>query len=118
MRRSDDWVSRPEGCVVSAGHGREAATEYELVSLTSVIDSRAHMVTDVELSSPHAMRTGRYEALCGHLIAPAPLIEPDGARCRRCDELDRALRPAASRRPGAAAASAGCAPDRPRSVRR
>ena len=79
---------------MSTGHGREAATEYELVSLTSVIDSRAHVVTDVELSSPHAMRMGRYEALCGHLIAPAPLIEPDGARCRRCDELDRALRPA------------------------
>lgn len=88
------WVSRPEDRVVSAGHGQEA-TEFELVSLTSVIDSRAHMVTDVELSSPHAMRMGRYEALCGHLIAPAPLIEPDGARCRRCDELDRALRPTA-----------------------
>lgn len=78
---------------MSAGSGQETS-ECELVSLTSVIDSRAHMVTDVELSSPHAMQTGRYEALCGHLIAPAPLIEPDGARCRRCDELDRARRPA------------------------
>lgn len=81
---------------MSAGHGQEAA-EFELVSLTSVIDSRAHMVTDVELSSAHATRMGRYEALCGHLISPAPLIEPDGARCRRCDELNRALRPAGSR---------------------
>lgn len=81
---------------MSTGYGQEAA-EYELVSLTSVIDSRAHMVTDVELSSPHAMRMGRYEALCGHLIAPAPLIEPDGTRCQRCDELDRALRPARPR---------------------
>jgi hypothetical protein len=78
---------------VSAGYGRETS-ECELVSLTSVIDSRAHMVTDVELSSPHAMQNGRYEALCGHLIAPAPLIDPDGARCRRCDELDRSRRPA------------------------
>lgn len=88
-----DWVSRPDH-VVSAGHS-QGTSGFELVSLTSVIDSRAHRVTDVELSSPHAMRTGRYEALCGHLIAPAPLVEPDGARCRRCDELDRALRPAA-----------------------
>lgn len=76
---------------MSAGFGRKA--EVELVSLTSVIDNRAHVVTDVELSSPHAMRMGRYEALCGHLIAPAPLIEPDGTRCQRCDELDRAQRP-------------------------
>lgn len=77
---------------MSTGYGPEAS-EFELVSLTSVIDGRAHIVTDVEFSSPHATRMGRYEALCGHLISPVPLIEPDGARCRRCDELDRALRP-------------------------
>jgi len=81
---------------VSAGHGQEAA-DVEVVSLTSVIDNRAHMVTDVELSSQHAMRMGRFEALCGHLISPAPMIEPDGARCLRCDELNRALRPASPR---------------------
>ncbi|MDQ4116445.1 MAG: hypothetical protein M3235_05715 [Actinomycetota bacterium] len=85
---------------MSAGHRREAAVGFELVSLTSVIDNRAHMVSDVELTSPHAMRMGRYEALCGHLIAPAPLIEPDGARCPRCDELNPARRPAQPRMRG------------------
>lgn len=59
----------------------------ELVTLTSVLDSRAHMVTDVEFSSERALRMGRYEALCGHLIAPAPMVEPDGTRCTRCAEL-------------------------------
>ena len=67
--------------------------EYDLVSLTSVIDKRAHVVTDIELSSPNAARIGRYEALCGHLIAPAPMVEPDGITCDRCTELRRAQRP-------------------------
>ncbi|MBW0104945.1 hypothetical protein [Pseudonocardia sp. KRD291] len=62
---------------------------YDLITLTSVRDNRAHIVTDVELSSAPALRMGRYEALCGHLIAPAPMVEPDGTRCPRCDELGR-----------------------------
>ncbi len=63
------------------------ASGHELVTVTSVLDSHAHVVTDVELSSEHASRTGRYQALCGHLIAPAPMVEPDGTRCARCAEL-------------------------------
>lgn len=59
----------------------------ELVTLTSVLDCRAHMVTDIEFSSEHALRMGRYQALCGHLIAPAPMVDPDGTRCTRCAEL-------------------------------
>lgn len=80
------------GVVVSSAAG-EPTPEYELVTLTSVIDKRAHVVTDVELSSPDSARTGRYEALCGHLIAPAPMVEPDGATCDRCSEIGRARRP-------------------------
>ncbi|MEU6698095.1 hypothetical protein [Pseudonocardia sp. NPDC046786] len=60
----------------------------EVLTLTSVIDRRAHKVTDTELCAPHAMRTGRYEALCGHLVSPAPLVAADGTPCRRCVELD------------------------------
>ncbi|MBC3190103.1 hypothetical protein H7X46_03380 [Pseudonocardia sp. C8] len=60
----------------------------EVLTLTSVIDSRAHKVTDSELCAPHAMRNGRYAALCGHLVSPAPLIEADGAPCARCVQLD------------------------------
>ena len=77
----------------------DRSEECDLVTLTSVIDNRAHVVTDIELSSPRAMQAGRYEALCGHLISPAPMVEPDGTRCRRCAELDRATRdPARVRR--------------------
>ncbi|MDN5920276.1 MAG: hypothetical protein L0I76_35130 [Pseudonocardia sp.] len=70
-----------------SGGATDPVTGYDLVTLTSVIDNRAHIVTDVELSSSHAVRMGRYEALCGHLIAPAPMVEPDGKRCPRCAEL-------------------------------
>ncbi|RZT83973.1 hypothetical protein EV383_0806 [Pseudonocardia sediminis] len=63
------------------------ASGQDLVTLTSVRDNRAHIVTEVELCSSHAARMGRYEALCGHLISPAPMVEPDGARCARCAEL-------------------------------
>lgn len=60
----------------------------DVLTLTSVIDSRAHKVIDSELCASHATRTGRYEALCGHLVAPAPLVEADGAPCARCVQLD------------------------------
>lgn len=93
-------VSVARGSIVSSD-AADRAHGYDVMTLTSVIDNRAHMVTDVELSSPHAVRMGRYEALCGHLIAPAPMVVPDGARCQRCAELGGTGRPVAqaSRRP-------------------
>ena len=71
----------------------------DVLTLTSVIDSRAHKVIDSELCAPHAVRAGRYEALCGHLVAPAPLIEADGAPCARCVQLDPTV-PATEKLPG------------------
>lgn len=71
----------------------------DVLTLTSVIDNRAHKVIDSELCAPHAVRAGRYEALCGHLVAPAPLIEADGAPCARCVQLDPTV-PPARERPG------------------
>ncbi|MBP2370907.1 hypothetical protein [Pseudonocardia parietis] len=53
-----------------------------------MIDNRAHKVIGSELCASHAMRTGRYEAVCGHLVAPAPLVDADGAPCARCVQLD------------------------------
>lgn len=71
----------------------------DVLTVTSVIDSRAHKVVDSELCAPHAARSGRYEALCGHLVAPAPLVEADGMPCPRCTQLDpRGSRP--RERPG------------------
>jgi hypothetical protein len=64
------------------------ADELDVLILTSVIDNRAHKVIGSELCAPHATHTGRFEALCGHLVSPAPLIEADGAPCDRCTELD------------------------------
>lgn len=72
----------------------------EVLTLTSVIDRRAHKVTDTELCAPHALRTGRYEALCGHLVSPAPLVAADGTPCRRCLDLDPTPAVAAPRRRG------------------
>lgn len=60
----------------------------DLLTLTSVIDNRAHKVIASELCAPQATHTGRYAALCGHLVSPAPLVEADGAPCGRCTELD------------------------------
>lgn len=58
-----------------------------LVTLTSVLDGLAHLVTEAELTAPGAIGAGRYGALCGHSVAPTPMVEPDGARCARCAEL-------------------------------
>lgn len=85
-------VPATRGSIVSGG-AADRTHGYDIVTLTSVIDNRAHMVTDVELSSPDALGMGRYEALCGHLIAPAPMVVPDGTRCQRCAELGGAGRP-------------------------
>ena len=73
--------------VVTAERSNDEATP-DVLTVTSVIDGRAHKVIDSELCAPHAVRSGRYEALCGHLVAPAPLIDADGAPCARCVQLD------------------------------
>ena len=44
-----------------------------LVTVTCALDSRAHAVPDSELTSD-ALDQGRFSALCGHVIAAAPLV--------------------------------------------
>ncbi|MEJ8280423.1 hypothetical protein [Pseudonocardia spirodelae] len=56
-------------------------------------------MTDSELCAPHSVRTGRYTALCGHLVSPAPLVEADGVPCARCVQLDPTPVAPAPRRP-------------------
>ncbi|WP_156819419.1 hypothetical protein [Pseudonocardia sp. HH130630-07] len=72
---------------MTAGQSADADVP-DVFTLTSVLDNRAHKVIDSELCAPHACDIGRYEALCGHLVSPAPLVEEDGAPCARCAELD------------------------------
>lgn len=54
------------------------------VSVTCVLDSRAHEVTDVELATGGG---GTYRALCGHVIQAAAMVAPDGAPCPECAAL-------------------------------
>lgn len=71
---------------------RSGELQPDVLTVTSVIDNRAHKVIDSELCAPHAVRAGRYEALCGHLVAPVPLVEADGVPCARCVQLDPTVR--------------------------
>jgi hypothetical protein len=53
------------------------------VSVTCISDGRAHDVPDTELTQ----RSGYYSALCGHVVAAAPMVAPEGAPCPLCAEV-------------------------------
>lgn len=59
------------------------------VTVTCVSDGRAHRVPDVEIAADVARRDGFYQALCGHLVAAASMVEPDGRPCPLCTEMCR-----------------------------
>jgi hypothetical protein len=54
------------------------------ISMTCVVDGKAHEITDDAVAAGHAARAGNYCALCGHRVLPAPLIERGGAPCQNC----------------------------------
>jgi hypothetical protein len=56
----------------------------ETVTVTCCIDDRAHEVPDTELAATSRQRDGYYQALCGHVIAAAPMVMPDGQPCQLC----------------------------------
>ncbi len=62
-----------------------ASPDVQTVTVTCTLDSRAHAVHDSQLST--ALESGRYNALCGHVVAAAPMTEPDGQPCLLCEEL-------------------------------
>ncbi len=64
---------------------RRATSGIQTVIVTCSQDSRAHAVHDAQLAT--APESGRYNALCGHLVAAAPMTEPDGEPCLLCEEL-------------------------------
>lgn len=64
---------------------RRGVTEHSTVSVTCLSDGRAHAVLDAELAGPAAC-SGYYKAVCGHLVTPAPMVEPEGDPCRQCSD--------------------------------
>jgi hypothetical protein len=65
--------------------GNLGTSSLQTVIVTCTQDSRAHAVHDAQLAT--ALESGRYNALCGHLVAAAPMTEPDGDPCLLCEEL-------------------------------
>lgn len=54
------------------------------ISMTCVVDGKAHEITDHAMAASHAASNGNYRALCGHRVMPAPLVEPNGVLCQNC----------------------------------
>jgi hypothetical protein len=56
----------------------------ETVTMTCCLDERAHEVPDTELGHSTMRPDGYFQALCGHMIAAAPMVMPDGQPCQLC----------------------------------
>jgi hypothetical protein len=64
--------------------GRRAV---DTITVTCCVDFRAHEVPDAELATATRRHDGHYQALCGHLVAAAPMVEPDGQPCLLCEAI-------------------------------
>jgi hypothetical protein len=64
--------------------GRRAV---DTITVTCSIDSRSHEVPDAELAASARQSDGHYQALCGHMVAAAPMVEPDGPPCLLCTAI-------------------------------
>lgn len=53
-----------------------------LVSMTCTWDKHDHWIRDTPLGG--AGSSGRYRAVCGRLVIPAPLVAPPGKLCPAC----------------------------------
>ncbi|MCU1664412.1 MAG: hypothetical protein JWR58_4477 [Pseudonocardia sp.] len=67
--------------------GSAGAPSTATVSVTCVSDGRAHAVPDSELAKGAAQPEGYYSAVCGHIVAAAPMAAPDGEPCALCAEM-------------------------------
>lgn len=61
------------------------------IPVTCCRDGQAHDVTDESVAA--GRRTGGYQALCGHIVVPAPMAAPVGRPCERCTTILKAYRP-------------------------
>jgi hypothetical protein len=59
----------------------------DTITVTCSLDSRAHEVPDAELAAAARRSNGHYQALCGHVVAAAPMVEPDGQPCLLCTAI-------------------------------
>jgi hypothetical protein len=50
--------------------------------ITCSLDGQAHNVTDESVAA--GREAGRYEALCGYVVVPAPMVAPAGRPCPDC----------------------------------
>ncbi|GAA0903187.1 hypothetical protein [Pseudonocardia zijingensis] len=69
------------------------------VTVTCCLDKHAHEVLDVELAAAASRPDGLVHAICGHVIAAAPMVAPDGPPCALCSAV-MDVRQAGSRRTG------------------
>lgn len=74
MRRQQRRAGRHRGARPSM-HSRS-------IPVTAAGDGIEHEISDEAMTSGHP--GGRYQALCGELIAPAALTEPPGRPCPGC----------------------------------
>ncbi len=103
----------PSSAVDRRRHGAGTPQQRPVTILLScTVGGRSHHVTDQEFAA--GRRHGYYRALCGHTVAIAAMISPDGPPCKQCPQYpsdldvsrqpDRARladRAARHRRPGA-----------------
>jgi hypothetical protein len=68
------------------------------VTVTCCVDGHAHQVPDVELAAAASRPGGLVQAVCGHAIAAAPMVAPDGPPCLLCAAICDVHRPAHERR--------------------
>jgi hypothetical protein len=73
------------GTLILMGGGEHAVRHaVDTITVTCCADSRAHEVPDTELAASARRSDGYYQALCGHMVAAAPMVEPDGQPCLLC----------------------------------
>jgi hypothetical protein len=70
----------------------------DTITVTCSADSRAHEVPDTELAAAARRSDGHYQALCGHRVAAAPMVEPDGQPCLLCAAIVERTTPRRSAR--------------------
>ncbi len=59
------------------------------VSVACRADGQVHEVTDEAIAAGGAASRWYWQALCGHMVCPAPLVTPGGGACRRCASVLR-----------------------------
>ena len=69
--------------MISRGH---EPAGMRVVPVSCAEDGQEHMVTDKQMGVDRASRSGRYTALCGHLVRTAAMVCPPGRSCPRCAE--------------------------------